>query len=310
MLSSRQWTIVVSLLIAADLVSYSYGYTPFNRPETIYPNAPLFEFLSRQSKPFRVVALDSAVSVNAEYVYGLSTAGGYEYMLKRMSYLGEHLLKQSNYGYALDFTSRGIINAKNRVVDLLNIRYVVATNLNQSETLIRSAPDRFRQIWSEEHTSLFENQNVLPRAFLVPQTNIEVIPDDEAQLARLNESSFDPVASVILPGFPAGARGHEQSDGTQQLVNYNDGLNWVRVQLNATTPSVLVLSQIHYPGWRVYVDGKPAPLLRPDYAFTGTAVGAGSHTVEFRFLPTSFIAGAIISVLSLLVAVVGYWKAK
>src|SRR4030095_2878095 len=90
----------------------------------------------------------------------------------------------------------------------------------------------------------------------------------------------------------------------QEVVKYNEGMNWVYLQVKSTAPSVLVLTQIHYPGWKVYVDGKSAELLRPDYAFTGTTVDAGTHNVEFRFLPKTFIAGLVISAASLLLALI------
>jgi len=137
---------------------------------------------------------------------------------------------------------------------------------------------------------------------------VEVIPSEEGQLARLTEITFDPGRRVILPTRLDEIGFGEQIGAADPVTQYSEGLNWVRAQVNATTPSILVLSQIHYPGWRVYVDGKPAPLLRPDYALTGTVVAPGSHDVEFRFLPTTFIAGLIISLCSLGLALWGYLK--
>src|SRR5262249_34364106 len=122
LLSRRQWVVAASLLIAIDLVSFNYGYIPFNRAETIYAPAPLFDFLSQRARPFRVVSVDSAAPANTEYVYGLSTVGGYEYMLKRMSSLAE-LMDQPANGFALGFTSQGIIASEHRILDLLNVRY-------------------------------------------------------------------------------------------------------------------------------------------------------------------------------------------
>src|SRR5262249_8808768 len=148
LLSRRQWTVAVSLLIAVDMVSAAHGHMPFNRPETIYPNVPIFDFLSHRPKPFRVAALDNAAPPNVEYVYGVSTAGGYEYMLNRMALLTESLIQQSANGYSLALPARGIVESKNRILDLLNVRYLIATKYNQSEPLLRAHPDRFRQIWS------------------------------------------------------------------------------------------------------------------------------------------------------------------
>jgi len=64
--------------------------------------------------------------------------------------------------------------------------------------------------------------------------------------------------------------------------------------------SLLVLSDVHYPGWKARVDGRDAPLERVDYLLRGVVVPAGTHRVEFRYEPTSWRAGWIISVLGLL----------
>jgi hypothetical protein len=233
-------------------------------------------------------------------------------MLKRMSSLTRSLLEEPPNGYLLDVTSRGITANNNRILDLLNVRYLIATKFNESEAMLRARPNRFREIWSDGNASVFENLTWLPRAFLVPQTQTETIPSEEAQLARLEESRFDPEHLVILPTRlePADDNENVSVSGPREAVKYSEGINWVRVQVNAATPSVLVLAQIYYPGWRVYVDGKRAELLRPDYAFTGTTVNAGTHDVEFRFLPTTFIVGLLISVASFLLAAAGFSKSR
>jgi hypothetical protein len=167
LLSRRQWVVLASLLIAADLVSYRYGHTPFNQVETIYPPAAMFEFLSRQPKPFRVISLNSAAPLNVEYVYGLATAGGYEYMLKRMAFLTETLTGEPANGYMLNFSSRAVVESDNRILDILNIKYLIATKFNDSETLLRTRPNRFREVWSDGNSSVFENLASLPKVRLM-----------------------------------------------------------------------------------------------------------------------------------------------
>ena len=63
---------------------------------------------------------------------------------------------------------------------------------------------------------------------------------------------------------------------------------------------MLVLTDLFYPGWQALVDGRPAQMYRADYAFRGVPVPGGTHVVEFRYRPVSFIAGAMISGLTLL----------
>jgi hypothetical protein len=172
---------------------------------------------------------------------------------------------------------------------------------------MRSQPERFREVWSDGNVTVFENLRVLPRAFLVPQSHVEVIAAETGQLARLRDAAFDPLRSVIVPTdfgprTSAIQRAFEPESIPLIVTKYEEGRNWVRVEANAPVPSVLVLNQIYYPGWSADVDGRKAPLLRTNYAFTGTLLDAGTHVIEFRFLPASFVLGLTVSAVSVLLA--------
>jgi uncharacterized membrane protein YfhO len=62
----------------------------------------------------------------------------------------------------------------------------------------------------------------------------------------------------------------------------------------------LVLIEQFYPGWRGSVDGHSVPVERWNGAFQSVQVPAGSHTVRFEYRPGSVLAGAAISMVSLL----------
>jgi uncharacterized membrane protein YfhO len=56
------------------------------------------------------------------------------------------------------------------------------------------------------------------------------------------------------------------------------------LKTSATAPGVLLLNDKHDPGWRVTIDGVPAPLLRCNYVMRGVYLPTpGEHTVEFVF---------------------------
>ena len=61
----------------------------------------------------------------------------------------------------------------------------------------------------------------------------------------------------------------------------------------------LVLSDVHYPGWKATVDGRDVPIDRVDYLLRGVAVPAGEHTVELRYRPAAWRAGWIVSLVAL-----------
>ena len=124
---------------------------------------------------------------------------------------------------------------------------------------------------------VWENPHVLPRAYVVHRAT--VLADDTAEARAMLH--LDPRADVILdaaPSPPPSGTGGFEAARVTALERKR-----VVVEADAPTAGVLVLSDAWYPGWRVTVDGKPAPLLRADYALRGVALAAGRHRVEFTF---------------------------
>jgi hypothetical protein len=79
-------------------------------------------------------------------------------------------------------------------------------------------------------------------------------------------------------------------------------LNSIDLLVAASQPSMLVLSEIFYPGWHAYVDGAAANVLRADWNLRAVPVPAGSHQVELRFEPTPLYRGAVVTAITLLIA--------
>jgi hypothetical protein len=81
-----------------------------------------------------------------------------------------------------------------------------------------------------------------------------------------------------------------------------------RLSLRVATISSgwLVVSDLYYPGWKVWVDNQSEELLQVDYLFRGVEVGAGEHTIRMVYQPTSFWAGSGITLLCLIV-LLGLW---
>jgi len=71
------------------------------------------------------------------------------------------------------------------------------------------------------------------------------------------------------------------------------------------TPGLLVLADRWDQGWRVYLNGKPAPILKTNYALRGVVLPAGSATVEFRY-QSATVAGAFLLAAGALALLLGW----
>jgi hypothetical protein len=78
-----------------------------------------------------------------------------------------------------------------------------------------------------------------------------------------------------------------------------------RITVRADGPGLLVLSDIHYPGWQVRVDGRPATI---EHAHDGllravSLAGPGAHLVEFEYQPLSVMAGLALFIFGVILLV-------
>jgi hypothetical protein len=81
------------------------------------------------------------------------------------------------------------------------------------------------------------------------------------------------------------------------------GPNQAEYRVVSGEPTWLVISDTWYPGWRAWLDDEPAELYRADYLFRAVHVPPGVHTIRTAYVPLSFTAGLVISLLSLVVSI-------
>ena len=160
---------------------------------------------------------------------------------------------------------------------------------------------------------MYRNRNALPRAFLVDRQ--KVVNGGDAALRATLDPRFDArdvaVTERPVEGIAPGDDKGPGTAGTARLVSYDTERVAIRAQ--ARRRSLLVLTDVHYPGWKAKIDGRPATVERVDYLLRGVAIPAGRHDVELRYEPASWRLGWLISALASLAlvaaAVVG-WRRR
>jgi hypothetical protein len=300
----KMWTGIAFTLIVADMFSFAYGYVPFQPASTAFPRSTVFESLRSTGSDFRVIGLDGATGLNWEEMYGLEDAGGYDFKLETLFQLTEDLGTESN---VVAFESDKVVRAQHRILDLLNVKYLIASSQGAAGAQLRAHPERFREVREIPgiyRAEIFENLKVLPRVFTVPVRGVEVVSSPAGQLELVRRPSFDPLTNVVLdrPLPPEQSTVSNEQKQASRVLEFREIPNDVRVRIAVAEPSVLVLSQMYYPGWSVLVDGKPAEFLRTNYAFAGTHLDAGTHDVQFVFKPWTFRLGAVLTLISIAIA--------
>ena len=130
--------------------------------------------------------------------------------------------------------------------------------------------------------ALFEFTGALPRAILY--SHWQVSTNDSVTLRTLTSADFDPWKTVLvstpLSVSPA-TNTTSGNSGTVEFKSYDPADIQFNVQAN--TASVLLFNDKYDPNWHVFLDGKPAPLLRCNFIMRGVYVTAGAHSVELKF---------------------------
>jgi hypothetical protein len=133
-----------------------------------------------------------------------------------------------------------------------------------------------------------------PRAWLVGCSRVA---DRGDAFRALADPAFDPAQQVILPSRAGPDSGCGEA-GSVRIVSFRP--DRIRLEAEAPRGGYLVLADAWDPGWKVALDGRPAPLLRANVGFRGVAVPAGLHTVEMTYRPETAVRGAAVSFVSLL----------
>ena len=143
-----------------------------------------------------------------------------------------------------------------------------------------------------------------PRFSFVRSFRIEVDPARAWQ--RVASGEIDLAREVIIDRRPDFAGAARPADNKPLLVSRlaEDRPERVVAELTTSTPGLLVVTDLHYPGWIAESAGRRLPILRADGWFRAVALPAGTHTVVFRYRPLSFFIGAGISGAALLALLV------
>jgi hypothetical protein len=158
--------------------------------------------------------------------------------------------------------------------------------------------------YKEGYVELMTAPQVMPRAVLVKDAI--VLPRLEEHLQRIKRPDFNPWRQVLLESLP---NQNEQPTPkiTEPLPKENNVTitkyqpNRIELQSVSDSDTYLVLSELFYPGWHAYVDDNKVQILRADYLLRAIPLTAGRHNIVFVYRPASFLAGAALTLLTLLV---------
>ena len=273
------------------------------------------EFLERDGGLFRVLPIPdyNVLKRPGFHLYGVELATGfhdftprrYDRLLRELAPVEQLLAARYYGGSSIPATDAELLERVHPLLNLLNVKYIAAPGGIALES------ERFPQAFAAENFRLYENPGALPWFYLAPAH--QVVEDEEETVARLLDPRFDPGRTAVLERPPpppcAGAAAGDAAGDRIERLDYDPGAGHIRLKTASAGPRILVVSQNFHPNWRLFVDGRPAELLRANYAWTGACLPGGEHEVELRYSSWTVRASRRIMAASLaLLALMLLWE--
>ena len=163
-------------------------------------------------------------------------------------------------------------------------------------------------IQKDPRTSLTQqyqiNNDALGPCWLVK--DIQFVKDANAEMAALD--NFNPKdTAIVQEAYKSSIPFMPQYDSTASIKLIKNDNDVITYSFNASTNQFAVFSEVFYDaGWKAWIDGKEAPIVKVNYVLRGLAVSPGNHNIVFKFEPQGYFKGKkITSIFSyLLIALV------
>jgi hypothetical protein len=157
------------------------------------------------------------------------------------------------------------------VLNMLNAKYVLMTDPRSGQKAAQ------------------QNPGALGAAWLVKA--IRYVPGPKEEMKALD--NFNPAdTAIVQQSYKAQIPFEPRWDSAASISlvsNKNDIINY---KFAAGSNQFAVFSEIYYDaGWKAFIDGKEAPIVKVNYVLRGLAVPAGNHNIEFRFEPQGYYTG-------------------
>lgn len=299
--------LVASLIIAIlvlDMLRFANKWMPFEPKDLVFPDTVVMNYKAfpTHDRVFGNFGAEGSV------YYQLPILEGYDavYIRRFGQFIASldsgKLSDSARSGVDLPLAGKNILPAAN----FLGIKYFihkVSDGQNVWEfPFWKYDPESIKLVFDDSKYQILENTNAYPRAFMVDNVIVESNPQ------KILDTMFDEktnlrTTAVIEEKHPYTVK---FASGSAEITSYTPN----RIEIVTNVPpvfgkdsaSLLVLTDIFYPGWKAYMYDEHAnpyevKIYRTDFAFRGVFVPDQSHRVTFVYEPVSFRYGVYAAII-------------
>ena len=296
----RKWRrvglLAILLVTAGDLFFWGWTFNPVSELSLLYPDNDVTDWLKQDTSLYRVLPLrheERIFGENVLSVFHINAPDGYlaltlrhhkELMYTIDPYYDDELRRfvgpHINLIVAQDF---------HPLFSMLNAKYVLSS-VPLEET-------QLRYVTTLQKVHIYENQDVLPRAYVIHRA--KVVPEEEV-LDVLASPSWDSHTQVLisepLTSEQKAALDKAPVHDNSQVSVTEYSPNRVGLTAQMEYAGFLVLADPFCLGWHATIDGRPTKIIRANHALRALFLDAGEHHIEFIFYPEPVIISAFIAI--------------
>jgi len=157
-----------------------------------------------------------------------------------------------------------------------------------------------------------QNPGAMGNAWFV--STINLVANADAEIAALKELNVRNTAVVDERFKDQLITDLSNENANISLTDYKP--NYLKYKSNSINDGIAIFSEIYYAkGWNAYIDRVLKPHFRANYVLRGLQIPKGNHIIEFKFEPSTYKTGEIVSlassiILLLLLAFVSFKELK
>jgi len=280
---SGVWWAAVILLLAVELFGFASPYRVFRPWDRVAPVTPALAWLQEHGEGRRIVRFlprhfdeDKFVQANTLALFGLREVGGFAplHPAELNRFLAEAGWQRHNAW------SVGALSDPN-ALGSPHFRLLAAPWILSPRGI---ALPELEKVF-EDDLAIWKAPMALPEVFVVGEA--VAVRDPGEALRVISRPSFDPLRSATVEAAEVPSASSPEQ-GMAQASLRKRSFNRIVVEVDASAPGWLVLSEAWAPGWRVRSDGGAATeVSATNGIFLGSRVTAGRHELVFEYSPTS-----------------------
>jgi hypothetical protein len=287
---------------------FLYKFSPFSPLGYFFPEQSLMSYLQEKTPPDRIYGYGiGRIETNLPTQWRVFSPEGYDSLyIKRY---GELI----NASYPKELARSDALlqetlptkdsNAKRVLMDITDVKYAIYKNDLAPTDFLQQAwrfpLERFKLIYQNYKWEVHENLNAIPKASVFYDFVVE--KDDKQIIDTLFNPNFPYNKKLILEEIPYDISPTKNMSLTPSKIIYYKP-NEIKIDTDTKIDGLLFLSDNYYPGWNAYVDNIPTRIYRTDYSFKAIPIKSGKHIVYLNYMPKSYVYGALISVVSVMLA--------